>query len=1199
MRIQDLFQRNISRAINGVIKADQSDEASVWQELDEYVITRELDGHLRRFFDTYLAALDNPTQASGNVGVWVSGFFGSGKSHFIKILSYLLENRTVTHDGQSRTALEFFEEKVSDAMLAADFKRAITGKTDVLLFNIDSKASDHSRDAILQVFLKVFNEMRGYSPDHPHIAWLEQELDEKGVYAAFKDKFEETAGSSWLKERDGYTFYSDAVATSYSAAMGQKIEDADAWLDRADRDFKAWLSIENFAHLIRSYIDSQGDKHRIVFLVDEIGQFIGANSQLMLNLQTITENLGTVCDGRAWVIVTAQEDIDTVVGQISRGDAQDFSKIQGRFRTRQSLSSANVDEVIQKRLLEKTPDAEKELRAIYGKQADILKNQLSFSNTGRTYKAFTDEDNFAAVYPFAPYQFQLVQSIFESIRKAGATGLHLARGERSLLDAFQSAAVAIGNDNTGALVPLHRFYPSIESFLEGVVKSTIDNAATNTSLEDFDVLVLKTLFLIRYVDELKGSVDNLITLFIDEIDADRRALRLKIEDSLQRLEGQTLVSRNGDDFFFLTNEERDISREIKNVDLTSADEAKELGKLLFDEALRLNRKFRFNDNNNDFELNLSCDMHPHGARTEGDLNLLVITPLVDERPLWNEAKSIMESSRNDGQVIVRLADDADLATELRQYLQTDKYILRHNDGSLPHTTQNIIRARADENRQRRERLRNTMDRLVREADIFVSGQTPELKASTAATAINEALHYLVRNSFNKLGYIDHLTPDPQKEIAALLSDPSNYSLDLGNEETTNTKAIKEVRQYVEISTAQSRRLVLHDMVHDHFSRRPYGWPEWESIFLIIKLVKAGELSLIQNNTLTTDQIWACISTPARWRSIQVEQRKAVGSAQLQQTRQLAKDVFQEIAPDGEDKLYAFLQKHLTEWQANFRQWHALANSGQYPGKEAAYEGDQLISRLSGAADSFTAIDAFQKSKNELLDVADNYSELRNFFTNQKPTWDKLQRSLQHFQLNRVELEKNDRAGIALARLVEIQTAASPFALLPEVENLVATVTKVNNEAVEKAHAHVSSYIDTQIAKVQADLLASEADAHTSNQLLLPLQNLKKNAAQQSSLAHLYQLSPRALALADVAITQLAKLAEQQEKEREKNKDASGNATKVSDQPAAKPIKPIEVVKPYQATQGYLQSQQDVDAFLAKLRESLEAAIKAGKRIEIR
>src|SRR3989442_10789666 len=111
MKIQNLFERDIFRPINGVVKADQLDESSVWQELDEFVVTKELDQHLRKFIAAYIDAIKNPSDpdVAGKIGVWVSGFFGSGKSHFIKVLSYLLRNQTHTHDGQSKKAVEFFE----------------------------------------------------------------------------------------------------------------------------------------------------------------------------------------------------------------------------------------------------------------------------------------------------------------------------------------------------------------------------------------------------------------------------------------------------------------------------------------------------------------------------------------------------------------------------------------------------------------------------------------------------------------------------------------------------------------------------------------------------------------------------------------------------------------------------------------------------------------------------------------------------------------------------------------------------------------------------------------------------------------------------------------------------------------------------------------------------------------------------------
>ena len=142
MRVRDLFSKDIFRPINGVVKADQVDESTVWQELDEFVVTRELDSHIRKFFGSYIEGIDNPKSVdiSGKIGVWVSGFFGSGKSHFIKILSYVLRNQAHKHGGESKKAVEFFKEKIRDELVFADIKKAVDSHTDVILFNIDSRA---------------------------------------------------------------------------------------------------------------------------------------------------------------------------------------------------------------------------------------------------------------------------------------------------------------------------------------------------------------------------------------------------------------------------------------------------------------------------------------------------------------------------------------------------------------------------------------------------------------------------------------------------------------------------------------------------------------------------------------------------------------------------------------------------------------------------------------------------------------------------------------------------------------------------------------------------------------------------------------------------------------------------------------------------------------------------------------------------
>ena len=209
MKIKDMFAKKIDREIQGVIIVGQGEDANVSQELEEYVVTRELQKHFADFYSAYKKGI---VETTPKMGVWISGFFGSGKSHFLKILSYLLENRQVG----DRKAMDYFVEdkKIVDPMVLADMKLAADTPTDVILFNIDSKSETNgkqNKDAIVNVFLKVFNQMQGLLRFHPHVADLERRLSEEGRYDEFKATFEEEYGDPWEDSRQDFDFIQDSV----------------------------------------------------------------------------------------------------------------------------------------------------------------------------------------------------------------------------------------------------------------------------------------------------------------------------------------------------------------------------------------------------------------------------------------------------------------------------------------------------------------------------------------------------------------------------------------------------------------------------------------------------------------------------------------------------------------------------------------------------------------------------------------------------------------------------------------------------------------------------------------------------------------------------------------------------------------------------------------------------------------------------
>lgn len=322
--VRDLFAKDINRSINGVVKVQDSKDESIRQELDEYVVTRELQGHFATFFKAYGDAIDVHTD---KIGVWISGFFGSGKSHFLKMLSYLLENRQIG----GKSAIRYFDGKIVDPMVEAAMERACSVSTQAILFNIDSKAGqwkqgDTAPTALLRGFERMFYEARGFYGEDLKLAKLEDYIDSLGKTQEFREAFERVNGESWLQARDTYSYFEDDVVEVLQSVLGMSEKAAWNWLEGSEDEV---LAPDAFAKKVKDYVDAQaaaqGGNYRLLFMVDEVGQFItnDRDPSLMLSLQTIVEELGAACGGRVWVMVTSQEAIDN----LSLPVGNDFSKI--------------------------------------------------------------------------------------------------------------------------------------------------------------------------------------------------------------------------------------------------------------------------------------------------------------------------------------------------------------------------------------------------------------------------------------------------------------------------------------------------------------------------------------------------------------------------------------------------------------------------------------------------------------------------------------------------------------------------------------------------------------------------------------------------------------------------------------------------------------------------------------------------------
>lgn len=1187
MKIENIFKKDIFRSINGVVKADQRDLETVWQELDEFVVTQELDSHLRTFFGTYSEVISKRSDASnvGKVGVWISGFFGSGKSHFLKILSYLLENKEHLNGAEKRRAVTFFEQKISDAMLFADIKKSVDSDTDVILFNIDAKAvAGSGRDAILLVFLKVLNEKQGFCGEYPHIAHLERYLTKEKKLTSFHQNYREASGADWLEHRDAWEFHRDDVISTLSKTIGQSTQSCEKWVDAGDTTFA--LTIANLCKWVKDYIDSKGPNHRLIFLVDEIGQFIGSDTQLMLNLQTIVEELGRECVGRAWVVVTSQEDIDAVLKDMKKSQAQDFSKIQGRFKTRLSLSSKNVDEVIKKRLLQKDSLATEELKKLFAEKGDILRNQLTFQEIGTNYPQYQGASDFAEIYPFVPYQFRLLQKVFESIRKAGVTGLHLAQGERSLIDSFQLAAQSIARHDVNLIIPLYAFYPSIEGFLESSVKRTIAHAKDNTpGIEDFDVKLLQVLFLIRYVDEIKANVNNLVTLCIDEIDADRLMLKKKIEESLVRLEKNTLISRSGSNYFFLTNEEQDINREVKAIEIPSGEDSKLVSEVIFGDIYRNESKHRLAKNKSIIEYARLCDKRPVTNRVDNDIEVSVITPLMDYFEDYNDTKAIGESANNQQSLLIILKDNESFGQDVRTYIKVEKYRATKDDGSLPSTTRKILSDLAAENRERRERILDQISKMLVEANYYAVGNKLKTKGGEPRIILTEALEYLITNCFTKMTYLEHLLDAPIREIQAIIrADDSVNQIEMMEKPDSNPKAIDEVWGHIDLCAKYSKQNVLSDLI-EKFSKKPYGWPDLETVLILSRLYVSGKIQfanasgLIERNT-----VFDLITSPNKQKSITIALKVNAKPEDVLNAHKLARDVFSKIGPENTDGLAEFIKQKLEEAKSALERFKNFIDSGTYPGLSEVTKSLALVRSLLNIKNVVAFIESFNQSKNDLLNFKDDFHDLDTFFNNQKPTWEKLLKANTNFKLNQLQLDAIPEASKALQEINIILQAKAPYGLIKNAESLINLVEGFNKSLLDESRRATIELISQQLQLVDTDLKMVDASVDLKNSCTMQFDNLKNRVSLVNSLAHLLEIDNQARALRDQATIRIG--------------DFSKKVATETSKPVT--IKVNRIVKPAQfIKKPYLENVEDVDYFVATLKKHLDDAIAKNERIEIR
>jgi hypothetical protein len=575
MKIAELFRRPIDRTIEEVIKVDLADEAIVAAEIDEYVATDHIRDRLEDVLDVYQETINNPSERTN---VWVSGFFGSGKSSFAKMLGYLIENPIVA----GRSALERFAERTDAPTVRALLNTAHTQAPTLTVFVDLSTGRNVAREGesiVLPVY-RALLERLGYSRNLL-LAELEFDLEGDGQLAEFEERFVEvsTGHKPWTERRNVGLARAEASHAMH-LLRPDTYPSADSWAKTAQEPV---VTHNWFAERVLGLLERRGgEARRLLFVVDEVGQYVARSVDRMLDLQGLAEALQKR-RGPLWLVVTSQERLDDVVDSLE-GKRVELARVQDRFPIRVDLLPSDIEEVTSRRVLDKTAAGQEAVRAVVEPNRNkLLANTRLSSATRGTDPAV---DDIVRLYPLLPYQVQLLIDAVSARRAHGGASPILGGSNRTIIKLAQQLVVdpraGLGDAEVGALVTIDRAYDLLESVIPTAWQSEVEQVAAKYGTDSTEVRVLKAVALCSDVGALPLSAENLAVLLHPSVDAE--SILTEVRTACDHLVDDDRLRAGDDGYQLQSAEQKDWEKTRRQIDPRPADITR-LRRLLLKDAL--------------------------------------------------------------------------------------------------------------------------------------------------------------------------------------------------------------------------------------------------------------------------------------------------------------------------------------------------------------------------------------------------------------------------------------------------------------------------------------------------------------------------------------------------------------------------------------------------------------------------------------
>ena len=852
MKFKELYSKGLDRKVNPAVSASDLSEDTVMTEIVEYVFTEEIVINL---YDILVNIRQNQ---GSHVGIWINGYFGTGKSHFLKYVSYCLNAH------YSEMAFMRLEEAIEEIMRNSNgmtklddhgvslseiqaLKKWYSTQADVqmVMFNIGDvhDANANQAQAFTTIFWNQFNAQRGYNSFNLALAqYLEKALDDDGKFGEFKD-YLKSKGYDWERNISRFAAGRLDLALQMAKEVDPTLATDVIRTKILNNDIN--VSVESFAAEMKEYIDAKHNRNfRLLFFVDEVSQFIGEHRDLLLQLQSLVKRLEEVCESRVWIACTAQQTLEEVVSHVggsTTNPEDEVGKILGRFEVRASLQGTSPEYITQKRILDKKGEAEVMLADMYAKDKAKLDAQFVLPST---YKTYHDKDNFVAYYPFVPYQFQLIKKVLDSFETMNYVDKQVKGNERSLINITYSIARETQDMEVGEFIPFDKFFGAmVQGSMQHLGQRAFENARQALDvIEDekkqaFYRRVVYILFMICNLKEedkqqFSATIDNVVTLLMSKMDASKAAIKQEVSAVLAYLIDKAVIRKVKTDagseiYEFFTEEESKVAQIIKNQQVDSNTYSDELRNIFFAHFGNPSNKEQFATRS--FTVGISIDGRNY-LSNNADIQVDFVTTASTDNP--DQYAFSLNNSPQGTHLVFFLyplfKENQELRANFLYYCRVQRFAQEPAISEERQRTKEIFKQRAKElyEKEIKPQFQQMLDTcpVISCANALSPSETGTArKAERYKTLL--ARHMETLYPFAKLAD-NREVPRTNPELSAKILRPIDPGLLV-----TPTAAEEKVKNWLD---RQPHDVTVADTLRQ-FARVPYGWSDFATIYFLNEL----------------------------------------------------------------------------------------------------------------------------------------------------------------------------------------------------------------------------------------------------------------------------------------------------------------------------------------------------------------------------